>query len=146
MEFDFLNQIIIHELHRLYSTALYEQLDSDYTPTIKPVNTFSQYGISGLYDNLYDFLIKDGHKIEFDKETKKKLYQLAIKSFNEERKSWIQSGIMSEEGMKTECNKFYKSYLVRKYLLDHYTNTGEKLNITDEKGNKILRISFGNIR
>ena len=132
MKFDFLNQIIVHELSRLYE--------------FKGADTFSQHGRFGLYDNLYDFLIKDGHKIEFDKETKKKLYALAVKTFNEERKSWIQSGLMSEEGMKTECNKFYKSYLVRKYLLDHYTNTGETLNITDEQGNKIPKISFGNIK
>jgi len=136
MNFDIKSQVIAHELARLYETGIGDSA----------VNTFSQYGRFGLYDNLYDFLIAEGHKIDFDKDTKKQLYQLAIKTFNEERKSWVQSGLMSEEGMKTECNKFYKSYLVRKYLLDHYTATKETLNITDEQGNKILKISLGNIK
>ncbi len=136
MKFDIKSQIIVHELHHLYETGIGET----------PVNTFSQYGRIGLYDNLYDFLVEDGHKIDFDPNTKKQLYKLAIKTFNEERKSWIQSDLMSDEGKQTELNKFYKSYLVRKYLLDHYTATKEMLNITDEQGNKILKISFGNIK
>ncbi len=141
-----MTQIILHQLDKLYELLFYRDLDDNNEVVIKTTSPYRQIGKLELYDVLYDFLIKDGHKIDFDKETKKKLYQLAIKSFNEERKSWIQSGIMSEEGMKTECNKFYKSYLVRKYLLDHYTNTGEKLNITDEKGNKLLKISFGIVK
>ena len=90
MKFDMMSQKIVSELRTLYELGIGEVA----------VNTFSQYGRSGLYDNLYDFLIKEGHKIDFDKDTKKQLYQLAIKTFNEERKSWVQSGIMSEEGMK----------------------------------------------
>lgn len=146
MIFDFLSQKIVHELHTLYETAIYEGIDENNNVVQKTTSPFSQFGRHGLYDNLYDFLTKEGHKIEFDKETKKKLYTLAVKTFNEERKSWIQSGAMSEEGMNTECNKFYKSYLVRKYLLDHYTNTGEKLSISDDKGNKINKIHFKGIK
>ena len=141
-----MSQKIIEELSALYELGIITEVDLKTNKTTERTVTLSQTGRSGLYDNLYDFLIKEGHKIDFDKDIKKQLYQLAIKTFNEERKSWVQSGIMSEEGMKTECNKFYKSYLVRKYLLDHYSATKEKLSITDEKGNKILKISFGIIK
>jgi len=71
-KFDMMVQKIAYELHTLYQTGIGETA----------VNTFSQFGRHGLYDNLFDFLIKEGHKIEFDRTIKKQLYQLATKKIS----------------------------------------------------------------
>ncbi len=97
-------------------------------------------GIFTLKDKLYDLLIKDGHKIEFDKHAKEELWKEAIKTTK--ALTNIIKKPLNKEQANDECIKQYKSLLVKKYLLDAQTNGQGKLFIylEEDPSKKPLRL------
>lgn len=136
MRLNIFEQRILWQLYRLYLFSGVEEnkVSEDYFT--KEINTYE------LADFLYDFLIKDGHKIDIPTDIKKQLYRLAIICFNKSMKQTAGDSTLSFEVKNNQLNKFYKSLLARKYLVDKFLETGEKLIITDEDGNKIHRLDL----
>lgn len=95
------------------------------------------YNLNNLYDTLYDKLIEDGHKIDFSTDQKESMWNESLKRM----KSSIYLGRKIKD-QKEERIKHYKSILVKKYLMDVYKTTGQKLILFDEndKEKKPLRL------
>ena len=99
-------------------------------------NLYSSEGTYGIYGELYDFLLADGHKIEISQDLKNEFWTAATNRFNLENKRWIESGLASKEKMTAELHKYYKSYLAAEYLLSQVPTKG-CLILSDEQGNKL---------
>lgn len=92
-----------------------------------------------LYHYVFDCLIAQGIKIDYPPETKQTLFRLAKISLKEYRKGWITVLNYQKDPelvkfirdlLKSELDKFYKTYLVRKYLFDLLRNEGKKLELS----------------
>lgn len=101
-------------------------------------NLYSSNGSYGIYGELYDFLIEDGHQIDISKDLKDEFWKSATNRFNVDNKRWIESGLATKEQMTKELHKYYKSYLAAEYLLKIKRDTGQTLDIKDEQGNKLF--------
>ena len=147
MKFDFKSQIIASQLQTLNHFITFKPSDE---PNYKP-DYNSIHGMSGDYSLLFDFLILDGHTIDYPKEEKKELYKLSQKRFRVERKPWVKkpkevSKESHELFIKKVVEKIYKSYLVRRYLTERYNNTGETLKLHYEDGTEVKVLNLGNIK
>lgn len=132
-----LKQQLVHQLHHLYSTA-----SDDWD-----INNQSVFGFYGTYHNVYNNLIHNGHKIEFSKEHKSMMWNLAKKAFDAKYQKWIK--VPKHEGngwmkdwLKEKRDNVYKSYLVRAYLLEKRKKEGVTLQFLEEDGSPIKRLSF----
>lgn len=119
MRFDLRSQMILAELKNLYDTD----------------------GTYGIYPELYDFLVKDGHDFGISDERKGELWKKSVVRFNKERKRLIESPDWTKEMLTKELHKFYKSALAAEYLLRIKKDTGMTLDIMDEQGNKLYLLT-----
>lgn len=116
------------------------QLDNLYRPQEFMGKTY--YGsFMGEYSAIYDFLESQGTKIELEEEVKKELYKTAVKKFNERNKRWI-AECEDKEWLKKKLHEYYKSELVKKYLMDIYLNHGSKMVLVDEEGKELKMLKF----
>ena len=116
--------ILIYKLRRLYS--------------INNRDGQIEYvcGLAGRYfmfDDLYDYLIEKGFKIDFDKEIKQLLWQSAKSEsiINNEREYLKSKFRFEDEYVKKYAERLYKSELVYLYLVTEY-NKGNVLTIKAE--------------
>lgn len=136
MQIDIFLQRILWQAHRVYEWGMAKDGSAI---DVGPNGNFGRYA---QCSELYDFLIKDEHPIDFSPEIKKEMYRVAIIIFNREQKRIAASPEISDDRKKAEVVKYYKSLLVRQYLLNKFADTGEKIVFHDENGNKILRIDL----
>lgn len=114
LKISFLSQILHSELKNLYETA--PETDND-----------NEHGFIGMYSHLYDYLINEGHKIDFPDEKKKQLYQLAKKRLISQYPKWMKLGKCEFNDRKLK--DMYKSFLVRRYLADKLNKENVKLTL-----------------
>jgi len=106
-------------------------------------NLYRSGGCYGLYDMVYDQLIKEGHSITYPPEIKAELWKKARIKFTRDKKdTWIKRG-MPEERLNIELHKYFKSFLVAKYLLDKL-NQGEgyMTPLNEETGEQIKLLNI----
>ena len=102
MRFNIFEQRILWQAHRIYEFGIGKN---------GSIIDIGSDGLIGRYvqcSELYDFLIKDNHHIDFSPEIKKKMYRTAIIIFNREQKITAASPNISDEQKKTEVVKYYK--------------------------------------
>lgn len=117
-----------------------------------------------LTPELYDYLSKE-KEIKFLEEEKKQMYKLAKEVFYRKAPTFGEdsySALVKEyslrpgkkdrakikeeaiaktkEYIKIEIEKWYKSFLIRKYLLDKLVLENQRLDLTDQNGNKLEEI------
>lgn len=102
------------------------------TRQIRIIYGFDDKSTSNLYDDLYDYVIEDGHVIEFDQETKNKLWADSLNRFKNTELLVLRNHL-PEDKHKEHRIKHYKSLLVEKYLLDIYKSTGQRLFLYNEE-------------
>lgn len=112
-------------------------------------NLYDSNGCYGLYDLVYDRVKKDGHDMRYSADELKIFWEKAKIRFSKEHPTWIKGmnvkdkkgnirfdPPLSEEQIKKEITRIFKSMLVAKYLMDKVESEG-CLIITDEQGNKL---------
>lgn len=113
-----------------------------------PIDPMSQYRSHFLLDQVYDWLKDEGHNMEYPADIKNELYRMAKLDTATYHKSWVKAlkdprlKQTAKEELEVELKKYYKTYLVRKFLIEKL-NEGQVVNLTDENGKKINAISFG---
>lgn len=122
MHICFKSQRLIGQLNWIYDTITEGQALTDVS--------VSYYA---LHDFLYDFLIDKGHDMSFDPKIKAELWRLAIESFKTNEKK------DPTEKDTEKLHKYYKSFLVKKYLIDKLP---ERLFLYDENNQQITRIDL----
>lgn len=128
-------QQIVHQRNRIYQEIdlCKEMGNTKLIPTL-----YLHIPFFGLADVLYDFLLTDGHTIDFPETDKKEMWAESIKELrrHDHKAKW------TKEQLKEEKIKVYKSMLVKKYLIDRYMETGEKLDLKDQHGNPIKELKL----
>lgn len=134
---DVKSQRIVTQLQHLY--ACY--------PSDTMVRTFSHI----LYNHVFDFLSTQNINLVYPAEIKESLRKMANLELNAQRKGWIKLYKLAVDPeikkfihkmLKDEFVKFYKTYLVRKYLYDLMDNEGKKLVLSaDGKEIKVLELT-----
>ncbi|MFA7289598.1 MAG: hypothetical protein WC055_12045 [Melioribacteraceae bacterium] len=107
-------------------------------------NLYRSEGTYGKYDMVYDLLKEQGHDLKYSKEIMNDLWREAKIKFAREKKEWIKRET-SEERKKEELNKYFKSRIVAKYLLDKYQNggpDGTHFEMQDSQGTVIKLINI----
>jgi len=103
-------------------------------------NLYSSNGSYGLYDLVYDQLKKDGFEIKYSKDITNTYWQKAKAKMarNDKRllKSW------PEEMLKIRLNKYMKSYLVAKYLLDKVETDGCMIILNEDTAEQIKVVNI----
>lgn len=127
-------QLALHQLH-----SIYLELDD--------VILFGfEIDTKKLYLNplqkcpqLYDLAIYLGHVMNNTAEEKKVMWAASLAALKKDHRKakW------TIELLKKEREELYKSIIVRKYLLDRYLETGEKMDVFNEKGERVKRMDFG---
>ncbi len=135
---DINSQIILAQLHHFYN---------NHPADIDPLTMY--YSHLKL-DAVYDHLQSEGNIPDYPSEIKKLFWELAAKTtliFNKSsvinRKSKDeQIATWAKERLKKERERYYKTYLTRKFLVNILVNEGKVLEIHDEAGNKLSLLSF----
>jgi hypothetical protein len=137
---DVKSQRIVNQLNNLYDR---------YSPETDPL---SRHHSHTLYNLIFDHLERENIKIDYAPEIKKKLWKLAKIELNEQRKGWIKMynrqkdpdiKAFFKKQLDDELMKFYKTYLVRKYLYDLLREEGKTLKLIDaESGKEIKRLEL----
>ena len=128
-------QVILTQIRRVY-----EEIDfyrgSGSAKKIPAI--YLNIGFGGAVNILYDFLIFEGHKIDFPEPDKEEIWKESRKQLatHTHKKNW------SKEMLKEERVKVYKSMLAKKYLIDRYIETGEKIQLLDDNGKPIKELTI----
>lgn len=117
MRFDLISQMILSELKTLYDTN----------------------GYAGLYTELYNFLVKEGHDFGISDERKSELWKKSVAKFNLNEQKIIAR--WDKDSLTKRLHDYYKSSLAAEYLLRVKKETGMTLDITDEQGNKLYLLT-----
>lgn len=142
LEFDVNSQFILAQLHHFYN---------NYPADIDPLTMY--YSHLKL-DLVYDHLLSEGQMPDYPKEIKTLFWELSAKTtilFNKtsisHRKSKDRELVdFANKRLKNERERFYKTYLTRKFLVDLLLNESKRMDIVDEQENKIHFIDFGKIK
>lgn len=118
MTFDLPSQLILAQINNLYQSG----------------------GTYGLYDLVYDQLKKDGFEVKYDKSTTNEIWQKAKIKFAKENKRLIAD--WQDDKKKQHLNKYMKSMIVAKWLLERVESEGCII-LSDENTGK--QIKFINI-
>lgn len=140
MKLDIFQKHLQKQLEALYSTAP-NWWDDDFKEGI--------YGFGGLYAELYDYLVSEGHPIglkQLEQKEKDRLWALANKKYKadhgkdntlevftrELREAKVENykevaAEKTKERQKKDLHVIYKSFIVRKYLLDKVKTEGALL-------------------
>jgi len=103
-------------------------------------NLYRSGGCYGLYDMVYDQLTKEGHSITYPPEIKAELWKKARVKFTRDKKdTWIRRG-MPEERLNIELHKYFKSFLVAKYLLDKLNESGVYMKLIIEDSGQQVKL------
>lgn len=141
MNIDIKTQRILWQLNNFYST--HSEIESDVTLS----RQYSPF----LMDKIYDLLSSEGIKISYSKEINDKLKVLAKEECLHEHAGWVKAfkgnnHILKEtarELIQIEMKKFYKTYLVRKYLFELLKNENKVMKILNSDTNEeLLAITF----
>lgn len=138
VNFDMESQLILAELHHFYN---------NYSAKTDPMTLY--YSHLKL-DLVYDQLIKENKLPDYPKEIKTLFWELSAKTtllFNKasvmNRKSKDKELVdFANKRLKNERERFYKTYLTRKYLIDLLISKDKRVGVIDGDGNQI---SFLNI-
>lgn len=93
-------------------------------------NLYKSQGTYGMYDLVYDQLKLDGHTIKYSKELTNQYWQKAKKKFAAENKRLI--GVWTEDKLKELLNKYMKTILASKYVMDKLTNEDITMVLKDD--------------
>jgi len=128
-------QLLVHQRNRIYQEI--EQCKEMGSTKLIPT-LYLHIPFFSMADKLYDFLLTDGHTIDFPEPDKQEMWKASIKQL----KGHTHKAKWDKEMLKTERIKVYKSMLVKKYLIDKYMETGEKLQLHDQHGNPIKELKL----
>lgn len=105
-------------------------------------NLYESSGTYGTYDVVYDKLKEDGHDIKFEQSVKDELWDKARKKFKKENKRLIEDfkkNKWPEERLKHHLHRYFKSFLVTKYILDKMEEQGIKLILMNDVTGKEIK-------
>jgi hypothetical protein len=124
------------------SQRILQQLSNFYSQHQSYTNPLSRTNSHHQYDLVFDFLHKQGIDLNQPEEIKKELKKFAQQETQEQHQSWIKAlknpslKDMAKTLLSKENTRFYKSYLVRVYLLEQLKE-GKVLKISAENGQNI---------
>lgn len=135
---DINSQLILAQLHHFYSNKPSE------------IDPESMYFSHLKLDHVYDHLKSEDNIPDYPAEIKSLFWALAKRTtINFNRSSVMNLKSKDEESvkftktrLKTERERYYKTYLARKFLVDLLLNESKTLEIHGDAGNKLSLLSF----